>query len=151
MYNDANDVNIGLAKRAVVLYFNGQVHRSDPYVLEEDQVYVVWFSKVLQNWKALLSTTVPDVMYYELTYNGDKDELYIDAYKKWNNVQIDHPMDTVPWGAEVTVQAAPTERHDEKTLKKAFDAIRAVTDNDDDATNAIHNLQNAGILFRERV
>ena len=27
-------------------------------------------------------------MYYELTYNGDKDELYLDAYKKWQNVMI---------------------------------------------------------------
>ena len=27
-------------------------------------------------------------MYYELTYNGDKDELYIDAYKKWENICV---------------------------------------------------------------
>ena len=48
-------------------------------------VYVVWSCKTLQNNKALLSTTVPDGMYYELTYNGDKNELYFDAYKKWEN------------------------------------------------------------------
>lgn len=24
-------------------------------------------------------------MYYEITYNGDKQELYLDAYKKWEN------------------------------------------------------------------
>ena len=47
--------------------------------------YVVWFCKALQNWKALVSTTLPDGMYYELTYNGDKDELYVDCYKKWEN------------------------------------------------------------------
>ena len=51
-------------------------------------VYVVWFCKVLQNWKALVSTTLPDGMYYELTYNGDKDELYLDAYKKFDNITI---------------------------------------------------------------
>ena len=50
-----------------------------------DDVYVVWFCKTLQNWKALASTTVPDGMYYELTYNGDKDEMYLDAYKKCEN------------------------------------------------------------------
>lgn len=47
--------------------------------------YVVWSCKTLQNNKALLSTTVPDGMYYELTYNGDKNELYMDAYKKFEN------------------------------------------------------------------
>lgn len=35
-------------------------------------VYVVWKCKALQNWKFLLSTTLLDGMYYELTYNGDK-------------------------------------------------------------------------------
>lgn len=45
----------------------------------------MWFSKTLQNFKALVSTTVSDGMYYEVTYNGDKKELYLDAYKKWEN------------------------------------------------------------------
>lgn len=52
------------------------------------QVYVVWFSKTLQNWKALLSSTIPDGMYYEVTYNGDAKETYIDSYKKFDNVAI---------------------------------------------------------------
>ena len=46
------------------------------------------FCKTLQNHKALLSTTVSDGMYYEVTFNGDKDEHYLDAYKKWENVCI---------------------------------------------------------------
>lgn len=50
--------------------------------------YVVWFSKTLQNWKALVSTTLPDQMYYEVTHNGDKVETYIDVYKKFNNVCV---------------------------------------------------------------
>ena len=48
----------------------------------------MWFSKTLQNFKALVSTTVSDGMYYEVTYNGDKKELYLDAYKKWENSAI---------------------------------------------------------------
>lgn len=48
-------------------------------------VFVVWSCKTLQNNKALLSTTLSDGMYYELTYNGDKKELYFDAYKKFEN------------------------------------------------------------------
>ena len=41
--------------------------------------------KTLQNSKAMVSTTLFDGMYYELTYNGNKKELYLDAYKKWEN------------------------------------------------------------------
>ena len=48
-------------------------------------VFVVWSCKTLQNHKALLSTTLPDGMYYEITYNGDKKEAYLDAYKKFEN------------------------------------------------------------------
>lgn len=36
------------------------------------EIFVVWSCKTLQNNKALLSTTLYDGMYYELTYNGDK-------------------------------------------------------------------------------
>ena len=56
--------------------------------IKEDEIYVVWLCKILQNNKALASTTVPDGMYYEVTYNGDKGELYLDAYKKWENVMV---------------------------------------------------------------
>lgn len=58
-----------------------------------DEVYVVWYAFTLGNWKALVSTTLPDGMYYEVTYNGAKDEYYLDDYKKWRNVRI--PADEV--------------------------------------------------------
>jgi hypothetical protein len=51
-------------------------------------VYIVWFTKTLQNWKAIASTTMPDQMIYELTYNGDKRETYLDAYKKVENISF---------------------------------------------------------------
>lgn len=47
--------------------------------------YVVWQCKTLQNWKWLISSTLCDGMYYEVTYNGDKHEFYLDAYKKFEN------------------------------------------------------------------
>ena len=47
--------------------------------------FIVWKCKVLQNWKYLISSTLFDGMYYELTYNGDKREWYLDAYKKFEN------------------------------------------------------------------
>ncbi len=73
------------AKKAVVEYFNSHADYSDGRIDEED-VYIVWFCKTLQNFKALLSTTISDGMYYEYTYNGDEGEGYLDCYKKWENV-----------------------------------------------------------------
>jgi hypothetical protein len=52
------------------------------------ETYIVWKCKILQNWKYLISTTLSDGMYYELTFNGDKNEWYLDAYKKFDNVVI---------------------------------------------------------------
>lgn len=56
--------------------------------IPEFQVYTVWKCKTLQNWKFLLSTNLYDEMYYELTFNGDKNEWYLDAYKKVENCCI---------------------------------------------------------------
>lgn len=77
-----------LCKNTVVEYFNKNVDTTDKKKITKDDVFVVWACKTLQNNKALLSTTVSDGMYYELTYNGDKEELYLDAYKKWENICI---------------------------------------------------------------
>lgn len=79
---------IELCKNTVVEYFNKNVDTTDKKKITKDDVFVVWACKTLQNNKALLSTTVSDGMYYELTYNGDKEELYLDAYKKWENICI---------------------------------------------------------------
>lgn len=77
-----------LCKNVVVDYFNSRVDKTDNMQFTEDDVYIVCFSKTLQNFKALVSTAVSDGMYYEITYNGDKNELYLDAYKKWENKKI---------------------------------------------------------------
>lgn len=54
--------------------------------LDGDDVFVVWSCKTLQNYKCLVSTTVSgDGIYAEYTYNGDKQELYEDVYKKLTN------------------------------------------------------------------
>lgn len=73
------------AKQIIVDYFNSHVDKTDGVKITTDDVFVVWFCKTLQNWKALLSTKVPDGIYYEVTYNGDRDETYVDVYKKWEN------------------------------------------------------------------
>ena len=78
-----------LCKEKVVEYFNERADKTDDLKITKDYVFVVWYCKTLQNAKVLLSTTVSDGMYYELTYNGDKKELYLDAYKKWENKKFD--------------------------------------------------------------
>lgn len=50
-----------------------------------EDFYVVWFSKTLQNFKALVSTDLISGQYWEITYNGDKRETYVDAYVKQSN------------------------------------------------------------------
>jgi hypothetical protein len=51
-------------------------------------IYVVWFCKTLKNWKALVSTTIQNGMYYEVTYNGEKGETYVDSYSKTANLCV---------------------------------------------------------------
>ena len=80
-----NEQFIQLAKKLVKDYFNGRSDKTDDVLVSDDHIYVVWSCKTLQNNKALLSTIVPDGMYYEITYNGDKGEMYLDAYKKMHN------------------------------------------------------------------
>lgn len=84
----SNDAMLKRAKELVVNYFNDHVEKTDNKKITEDDVFIVWFCKTLQNWKALVSTTISDGMYYEITHNGDKSETYLDAYKKWENVCI---------------------------------------------------------------
>ena len=76
---------IELCKKEIVEYTNEHLDKTYKKQITEVDVFVVWSCKTLQNNKALLSTTVSDGMYYELTYNGDKNEVYFDAYKKWEN------------------------------------------------------------------
>lgn len=64
-------------------YIAEHLDKSDPEA--EFEVFIVWKCKALQNWKYLMSSTLRDGMYYELTYNGDKQEWYLDAYKKFEN------------------------------------------------------------------
>ncbi len=56
--------------------------------LKIEEVYVVWFSKTLRNWKAMVSTTREDNLYYEVTYDGAKRQTYVDTYRKINNIVI---------------------------------------------------------------
>ena len=71
------------ALRIVENYIYEHLDKSD--TIPKFEVYTVWKCKALQNWKFLISSTLIDGMYYEVTFNGDKNEWYLDAYKKFEN------------------------------------------------------------------
>lgn len=61
--------------------------------IKAEDCFVVWFSKTLQNWKALVSTNQIKSGekygdYAEITHNGDKKETYVDIYAKVSNRAI---------------------------------------------------------------
>ena len=74
---------LDLARIEVSEYVLAHLDKSEE--IPDFEVFVVWSCKTLQNYKALISTSLADGMYYEINYNGDKNELYFDAYKKFEN------------------------------------------------------------------
>ena len=73
-------------KKLVEWYNSGKNPLVDLPKITLENVFVVWSCKTLQNYKCLVSTTVSsDGVYAEYTYNGDKQELYEDVYKKVSN------------------------------------------------------------------
>ena len=79
---------IKLCKEVIADYVSKRIDKTGNVKILTDDVYVVWSCKTLQNWKALVSTTLPNGMYFEITHNGDKNETYIDVYKKRDNFVV---------------------------------------------------------------
>ena len=73
-------------KELVYEYAKKHLDVTDNTEFTIDNVYSVWTCKALRNWKGLFSTSLPDGRYYDITYNGNTDEIYFDAYKKFENV-----------------------------------------------------------------
>lgn len=78
-----SDKFIKKCKELVKNYTEEHIDKSDNIPVFD--VFVVWSCRTLQNSKALLSTSLKDGMYYECTFNGNKKEIYLDAYKKFEN------------------------------------------------------------------
>ena len=82
-----NEKFIEKAKAIVAKYAEEHTDKTD--TVPHFDVYVVWNAWILGNIKVLISTTLHDGMYYEVTYNKEKNEIYFDAYKKFENRKID--------------------------------------------------------------
>ena len=84
LMNNAEFIN--KAKYIVAKYTNENILKPEQGLISENEVFVAWYAKVLQNHKALLATLIEgDQHYYEVTYNGDKKQLYLDVYDKQEN------------------------------------------------------------------
>ena len=77
-------------KTSVARYYNERRSKGDSGIdITAGDVIIVWYCYILGGWKALATTEIQDGMYYELTYDKEKNSLYLDAYKRWENVVID--------------------------------------------------------------
>lgn len=78
-----------MIEKAIALvkdYVDAHIDHSNPDA--EYTIFVVWQCKILQNFKCLISTTLPNGMYFELTWDGEQECWYFDAYKKIENIEI---------------------------------------------------------------
>lgn len=82
-----SDKFIQYAKEIVHNYICEHLDKSD--IIPEFEVYVVWYAYELGHSKALVSSSLLDGMYYEVTYNSNKNEVYLDTYKKFENKCIE--------------------------------------------------------------
>ena len=72
---------IDAAKNAIMMYLKNPK-------LEAEDIQIVWVCKTLQNCKGLFFAPVEDELYFEITYNGNEDEMYMDVYRKLDNVVV---------------------------------------------------------------
>lgn len=82
------DMFMKVCIQAIKQYVQDHMDKTDDITVQDSDIYNVWNVKALKNNKGLFSTVYPDGMYYECTYNGETNELYLDAYKKFENRTI---------------------------------------------------------------
>ena len=74
--NKLQEKAINLARAALFNEFGYNANKITP-----EDMYIVWFCKTLQNWKALVSGVYVKE-YIKVTYNGDGEEDYVDVYQR---------------------------------------------------------------------
>ena len=79
-----------VCKKKLVEWYNSDKNTiPNKEKIDLSNVFIVWSCKTLQNYKCLASSTCSgDGIYAEYTFNGDRQELYEDVYKKLTNTCI---------------------------------------------------------------
>lgn len=80
---------IRLAKQQVFDMAKNGIDPTDNVKFSIEDVYVVNYSFVLWNHKALLSTQLPDGKYYEVTYDKETKKMYVDCYVRLNQKVVE--------------------------------------------------------------
>lgn len=79
---DMPDLNPSNAPTKIL---NEHIYKTKGIKSDQYTIYTVWSCKTLLNRKWILYTSLLDNTLYELTYNGYKDEYYLDEYQKVSN------------------------------------------------------------------
>lgn len=76
-----NNNHFELAAKRLVL---NEIEQELGKEIDRNRVFIVWLAKVLQNNKGIFGSELTNNL-YEVTYNGDKNEFYLDVYEKVSN------------------------------------------------------------------
>lgn len=79
--------NSALQEKAIEAARKVLIENLGHQTINSEDMFIVWFCKTLQNWKAIVSgRTIEE--FIEVTHNGDRNETYVDVYYKTKNVCI---------------------------------------------------------------
>lgn len=78
-----------MAKQLVCDNYNDTKTSKSAPDLTPNTVFIIWYSKVLNNWKAIVGSPVARGMMWEVSYNGHRNQAYIDIYKKLANARVE--------------------------------------------------------------
>lgn len=83
------DEGLVIAKEVVKKYWR----REHDELLPEHAVKTVWFAYILGGWKTMQMVDNGEGDYFEITYNREKDEIYLDRYTKAHNEKVELSAD----------------------------------------------------------
>lgn len=86
--SDKDPDKYALAAKQLVSIDYSQHHVEGEDETDSEDFYIVWFVKVLGNWKAMVSTDLESGLYWEVTFNGNTGQAYVDEYRKHHNQAI---------------------------------------------------------------
>ena len=89
-FNFETVLTIDDIKKSVYEYVKQHIYKTDDVKFTVDDIYTVWtsmdvFDKCVHT---MLSTTLPDGMYYEARFNANKNDICFKAYKKLKNYTV---------------------------------------------------------------
>ncbi len=74
-----------LCKEIVRDYVNEHLDTATKRKITEDYVYCMWLWKRPENTRALLGAVTFDEMFFEITFDKNKSEMHLNAYKEIEN------------------------------------------------------------------